>query len=498
MSDRTNYIKIYERAIKWIHKNTIDNQGIIVHSQQKVCYPEVTGYFIPSLIRWGEKKLALQYARWLVSIQNEDGSWNDPLGLTAYTFDTGQILKGLVSMVDSYPEFKVAILKGCHWIVNQIDEEGRITTPDTSQWILPNGKMTPEAIHLYALEPVKLVADKWNIENFSEKIGIALKYYLQRDDLVEFDTLSHFHAYIIEALVDLGETSHAIEAMEKINHIYEQKGFIPGYHNADWVCSTAMFQYALIMYKLGWVERADKIFEYTCHLQNDTGGFFGGYGEGATYFPIEEISWANKYFLDAFWYKIHKSFNKDYSIFPEEISYNDGRYRLVEEVLGENKFHKVVDIGCGKGRYIKNLKEKYPEAELYGVDISDKMLGYLPKGVTPLLGTLLNIPLMDKEVDMAFCVEALEHAVDIPKAIQEMGRIVKEDGVLIIIDKNQERLGALEISEWEQWFDEERVTQLLEKEGFIVTVRKNISYDQKSGQDQLFIAWIARKSTRLS
>jgi malonyl-CoA O-methyltransferase len=34
-------------------------------------------------------------------------------------------------------------------------------------------------------------------------------------------------------------------------------------------------------------------------LQNPSGGFFGSYGEGGRYFPAEEISWAPKYFIDA-------------------------------------------------------------------------------------------------------------------------------------------------------------------------------------------------------
>jgi malonyl-CoA O-methyltransferase len=51
--------------------------------------------------------------------------------------------------------------------------------------------------------------------------------------------------------------------------------------------------------KLGDRERADRAIEWLCRHQNPSGGFYGGYGPGADYFPDNEIAWAAKYFLDA-------------------------------------------------------------------------------------------------------------------------------------------------------------------------------------------------------
>ena len=39
-------------------------------------------------------------------------------------------------------------------------------------------------------------------------------------------------------------------------------------------------------------------------IQNRTGGFYGSYGKGAKYIPSAEISWAVKYFLDAYLLKM--------------------------------------------------------------------------------------------------------------------------------------------------------------------------------------------------
>ena len=68
----------YNKAIEWIHNNTVgDKEGIVVTSKKRVIYPEVTGYYIPSLLNAGEVELAKGFARKLCSLQKADGSWYD-------------------------------------------------------------------------------------------------------------------------------------------------------------------------------------------------------------------------------------------------------------------------------------------------------------------------------------------------------------------------------------------------------------------------------------
>ena len=50
---RMDYVSIYQKAVHWVLKNTVFEEGIINNSSVLKPYPEVTGYFIPSLIRWG-------------------------------------------------------------------------------------------------------------------------------------------------------------------------------------------------------------------------------------------------------------------------------------------------------------------------------------------------------------------------------------------------------------------------------------------------------------
>ena len=97
---------------------------------------------------------------------------------------------------------------------------------------------------------------------------------------------------------------------------------------------------------------------------------------------------------------------------------------------------------------------------------------------------------LDEYFDMVYACEALEHAIDIESAIRELARVTKKGGIIVIIDKNKEKLGLFEIEEWEQWFEEESLKKILLNYSSNVEVRKKISYEES--EYGLFYAWIAK------
>src|SRR5258706_15449699 len=92
-----------ESAVRWIRRHTIAGGGIAVSSKQRVAYPEVTGYFIPTLLALGERDLALQYSDWLVSVQRSDGAFVGPGTDETFAFDTGQVLRGWTALLPTQP-----------------------------------------------------------------------------------------------------------------------------------------------------------------------------------------------------------------------------------------------------------------------------------------------------------------------------------------------------------------------------------------------------------
>lgn len=103
-------------------------------------------------------------------------------------------------------------------------------------------------------------------------------------------------------------------------------------------------------------------------------------------------------------------------------------------------------------------------------------------------GSLTAIPFADNMFDFTYTTEALEHAVDISSAVRELCRVTKPGGKVLILDKNLAQLGAMEICDWEQWFDIDDLKQEMEKYCKEVQIDTDISYDDHAA-DGLFCAW---------
>ena len=101
-------------------------------------YPETTGYLIPTLLaldaqhpELGLREHARNCGRWLLSIQNSNGSWNGGLHPTkgagkASVFNTGQILKGMVALhrANAGDGFVEAAARGARWLAESAAENG--------------------------------------------------------------------------------------------------------------------------------------------------------------------------------------------------------------------------------------------------------------------------------------------------------------------------------------------------------------------------------------
>ena len=148
-------LAVYKKAICWIHEHTVAGKGIENNTGLPLPYPEVTGYYIPTLLRWGYRHLAIQYAKWLCGVQKEDGSWYDTENHAPYVFDTAQVLKGLIAVHHLLPEVKLAVLRGCDWMLRNMMPDGRLTTPTKDVW--GDVKTCSELVHVYFPSALKVL-----------------------------------------------------------------------------------------------------------------------------------------------------------------------------------------------------------------------------------------------------------------------------------------------------------------------------------------------------
>ncbi len=290
-----------QRAVQWIKDHRVPNGGILPHHKASIATQEVTGYLIPTLYSLGERELARDLARWEASVQRPDGAFAAMDGIP-YTFDTAQVIRGFLAVLDDMPELENSLRRACDFVATQIAADGKVCTPSYDMWKLPDGSMFSEYANLYVLPPMFHAGQKLSEPRYVEAARRGLNYFKTKSDLVEFKpelgTLSHIFGYMMEALIDVGEIDLANKGLHQAARLQRESGAIPAYPGVDWVCSTGVAQLAVAWYKLGNRIPADKAVRYLERIQNPTGGFYGSYGVGATYLPKDEISWAVKFFLD--------------------------------------------------------------------------------------------------------------------------------------------------------------------------------------------------------
>jgi ubiquinone/menaquinone biosynthesis C-methylase UbiE len=178
--------------------------------------------------------------------------------------------------------------------------------------------------------------------------------------------------------------------------------------------------------------------------------------------------------------------------YPSTIDPRIFHVKLVLEHLGDLSGKMVADVGCGKGRFARVIQERYPLARVCAIDIAEAMLAHVPPGIDRAAAAMTELPLASGSCYGAYATESLEHAVDIPKAVEELCRIVKPGGRIAIIDKDAKAWGRLKTPEWERWFGRAELEKLLGRHCTAVSSRP-ISYWEDVEPDGLFLAWLAVK-----
>ena len=95
----------------------------------------------------------------------------------------------------------------------------------------------------------------------------------------------------------------------------------------------------------------------------------------------------------------------------------------------ENK--RILDIGCGKGDYFKYLSPNNTFIGIDGADINNKLVPFLS------LKLDLNQPFAyildnEKRFDVIICSETLEHCSQVYGIIEEIKKLLKIGGILLI------------------------------------------------------------------
>ena len=273
-------------------------------------------------------------AEWELKIQHLDGGWEGQYegdGKPSVVFNTGQVLRGLIR---SYKEtnnqnYLHAAISGADWIVSTQDEDG--------SWTSTNFKQMKRVYDTYvsaALSDLYLITGN---EKYSEACRRNCNFVLRNQSgngwfALADNTLHnneapilHTISYTIDGLIETGLNLHediyisaAKLAADELLHKSETANFMKARFDKDWkkrasyACLTGDAQLGIIFIRLyemtgdnRYLNAALKLTDFLAYTQklnsvgkDRTGGITGSYPVWGMYCPFKYPSWATKYFID--------------------------------------------------------------------------------------------------------------------------------------------------------------------------------------------------------
>lgn len=122
----------------------------------------------------------------------------------------------------------------------------------------------------------------------------------------------------------------------------------------------------------------------------------------------------------------------------------DGKFvrSMYQEILNRVKVipgDSILDLGCGNGNVIALLQSNLTASvRYYGLDISANMIEEakrrLGEQVSLQVGDVLHLPYEDQKFDLIICNASFHHYLNPQKAVNEMKRVLKKDGIIILGD----------------------------------------------------------------
>lgn len=137
--------------------------------------------------------------------------------------------------------------------------------------------------------------------------------------------------------------------------------------------------------------------------------------------------------------KIRAEYDQLYKVEPirdEFLAYQWQASLLKKHLRTANS---ILDIACGGGYFLKALKTQYPSTRLSGMDLSSSALAIAKRecpDASYLLSCAESIPLNNQSFSGITCLGSMEHFLDIPRFLAEVRRLLKPDGVFLVMVPN--------------------------------------------------------------
>jgi len=104
---------------------------------------------------------------------------------------------------------------------------------------------------------------------------------------------------------------------------------------------------------------------------------------------------------------------------------------------------RLLDVGCGPGHVAGMIARRYPDLDLVGVDLSDRMIAKANRdfgGLSNLTfqkGDALSLSFQSELFDLALSLASIKHWPDQARGLSEIFRVLKPGGSLFIMEADR-------------------------------------------------------------
>lgn len=252
-----------EKCLTWIADMEVEGGGIAGASDDRRPYPEVTGYLIPSLLKWGQEDRAQRCGRWLLRIQNENGGFPDRDGYLR-PFDTAMAMQGFAALPDA--EFKTGSKRAWEYLGQWKERNAGWPSGESRDYFV-----LVESIYASHSD----MSDSW----WDPYINLSWPFWPKQR--------LHYIAYALEGMQRL--RMRTADLFQQVSNIPWPLSY---WYGPDWsprvdkICVCGNLQMAFLL-------KSARLLQICELCQKDNGGFpFVSGGRRC-------IAWAAKYYLDA-------------------------------------------------------------------------------------------------------------------------------------------------------------------------------------------------------
>ena len=175
--------------------------------------------------------------------------------------------------------------------------------------------------------------------------------------------------------------------------------------------------------------------------------------------------------------KLAKQWDYDYWDGDRRINYGgysylEGRWEKVAREMTKHyklpKNPKILDVGCGKGFLLFDFLKVIPDAEIYGIDISEYAINNSKEEIKNHLqvGNAIKLPWPDDYFDLVYSINTFHnlHNYELDKALREFERVGKQNKYICVesyrTEEEKTNLLYWQVTceafctpeEWEWWF----------------------------------------------